>query len=75
MGPAEKLALVEAMYTEALGGNVQAAAWLADRGWGKVPDKLDLENRGAPLFEFVNAVYNQRTLNRVTNELTRESVN
>lgn len=70
-----KIALVAAVYAAAKGEiketqvNMQAVAWLADRGWGKVPDKLDLDNKGMPLFELVHAIQQ----NRITNQLTRGS--
>ncbi len=38
MGPKEKRAVVQAMYDAVVEDrNVQAATWLAERGWGKLP--------------------------------------
>ena len=56
MGHEEKLALVEAMFKHALRGNVQAAVWLADRGWGKVTETIDLNDNKVISIELIKEI-------------------
>jgi len=68
MGDKEKLELVSAMYSEAVDkGNVQAAHWLADRGWGKVTEKIDFNENKLISIELIKEIRESAELPGVIN--------